>query len=109
MRSDSAVLFHHNAVLPSIAHMVFVGVDLFLVLSGFLISGLLYQEYHKRGATSFPQFFIRRGLKIYPAFYVMRLVTFIVQLLAGKLSGWGAYTREILLVQDHKPGIWMHC
>jgi peptidoglycan/LPS O-acetylase OafA/YrhL len=71
MRSDSAVPFRHTAVLPSIAHMGFVGVDLFFVLSGFLISGLLYQEYHKRGAISFPQFFIRRGLKIYPAFYVI--------------------------------------
>lgn len=89
--------------------MGFVGVDLFFVLSGFLISGLLYKEYHKRGAISFPRFFIRRGLKIYPAFYVMLVVTLIAQLLAGKLSGWGAYMREILFVQDYAPGIWMHC
>src|SRR5271170_6931420 len=103
------VLFHHTAVLPSISQMGFVGVDLFFVLSGFLISGLLYEEYHKRGSISFPRFFIRRGLKIYPAFYVMLLVTFIVQLAAGKLSGWGAYLREILFIQDYKPGIWTHC
>jgi peptidoglycan/LPS O-acetylase OafA/YrhL len=103
------VLFHHTAVLPSIAQMGFVGVDLFFVLSGFLISGLLYKEYIKRGAISFPRFFVRRGLKIYPAFYVMLVVTFIAQLAAGKLSGWGAYMREILFVQDYKPGIWIHC
>ena len=90
------VLFHHTAVLPSIAKIGFVGVDLFFVLSGFLISGLLYKEYLKRGEISFSRFFIRRGLKIYPAFYVMLLVTFIAQLLAGKLSTWGAYAREIL-------------
>jgi peptidoglycan/LPS O-acetylase OafA/YrhL len=103
------VLFHHTAALPGIAQMGFVGVDLFFVLSGFLISGLLYKEYLKRGAISFRRFFVRRGLKIYPAFYVMLLVTFIAQLLAGKLSGWGAYTREMLFVQNYKPGIWMHC
>ena len=103
------VLFHHTAVLPSIAKIGFVGVDLFFVLSGFLISGLLYKEYHKRGEISFSRFFIRRGLKIYPAFYVMLLVTFIAQLLAGKLSTWGAYAREILFVQDYRFGIWMHC
>lgn len=103
------VLFHHSAVLPSISQMGFVGVDLFFVLSGFLISGLLYKEYRKRGAISFQRFFIRRGLKIYPAFYVMLVVTFVVQLFAGKLSGWGAYMREILFVQDYKLGIWTHC
>ena len=89
--------------------MGYVGVDMFFVLSGFLISGLLYREYQKRGAISFKRFFIRRGLKIYPAFYVMLLITFIVQLATGKLSGWGAYAREILFVQDYKPAIWLHC
>jgi peptidoglycan/LPS O-acetylase OafA/YrhL len=103
------VLFHHSAVLPRISQMGYVGVDMFFVLSGFLISGLLYAEYQKRGAISFRRFFIRRGLKIYPAFYAMLLVTFVVQLAAGKLSGWGAYAREILFVQDYKPGIWLHC
>jgi peptidoglycan/LPS O-acetylase OafA/YrhL len=39
----------------------------------------------------------------------MLLATFIVQLAAGKLSGWGAFTREILFVQDYKPAIWLHC
>ena len=103
------VLFHHSAVLPSISQMGYVGVDMFFVLSSLLISGLLYREYQKRGAISFKRFFIRRGLKIYPAFYVMLLVTFIVQLTAGKLSGWGAYAREILFVQNYKPAIWLHC
>ena len=52
-----------------------IGVDLFFVLSGFLISGLLFSEYKKRGAISFKTFFIRRGFKIYPAFYVFLLLT----------------------------------
>ena len=96
------VLFHHTAVLPSIAQMGFVGVDLFFVLSGFLISGLLYKEYLKRGQSVSTRFFVRRGLKIYPAFYVMLIDPFSAQLAAGKLSGWGAYMREILFVQDYK-------
>jgi hypothetical protein len=50
------VLFHHCAVLPSISQMGCVGVDMFFVLSGFLISGLLYTEYQKRGAISFKSF-----------------------------------------------------
>ena len=48
-----------------------IGVDLFFVLSGFLISGLLFQEYKKTGAIRLRRFLIRRGLKIYPAFYLL--------------------------------------
>jgi len=48
-----------------------IGVDLFFVLSGFLISGLLFQEYKKTGAIGLRRFLIRRGLKIYPAFYLL--------------------------------------
>lgn len=46
------------------------GVDLFFVLSGFLVSGLLFKEYIKHGRISGIRFLIRRGLKIYPAYYV---------------------------------------
>jgi peptidoglycan/LPS O-acetylase OafA/YrhL len=84
-------------------------VDLFFVLSGFLISGLLYSEYQQSEAINFRRFFIRRGLKIYPAFYAMILATFIVQLSAGRLSHWSAYASEIFFLQDYKPSIWLHC
>lgn len=52
------------------------GVDLFFVLSGFLISGLLFKEYNFLGYISFKHFFIRRAFKIYPAFYVMMALTY---------------------------------
>src|SRR5215472_7296705 len=48
-----------------------IGVDLFFVLSGFLISGLLFPEYTTTGAIRLRRFLIRRGLKIYPAFYLL--------------------------------------
>ena len=41
-----------------------IGVDLFFVLSGFLISGLLFSELRKTGAIHVGRFLIRRGLKI---------------------------------------------
>src|SRR5438094_6288198 len=47
-----------------------IGVDLFFVLSGFLVSGLLFQEFKDRGGINFRRFILRRGLKIWPAFYV---------------------------------------
>jgi peptidoglycan/LPS O-acetylase OafA/YrhL len=59
------------------------GVDLFFVLSGFLVSGLLFQEFKQHGHVDVTRFFIRRGFKIYPAFYVF-LLTGIVVLYALK-------------------------
>src|SRR5258708_31381071 len=54
------------------------GVDLFFVLSGFLVSGLLFQEFKQQGHVDVARFFIRRGFKIYPAFYVFLLTGIIV-------------------------------
>lgn len=49
------------------------GVDLFFVLSGYLISGLLFIDLKKTGRINVKRFLIRRGLKIYPAYYAMVL------------------------------------
>jgi peptidoglycan/LPS O-acetylase OafA/YrhL len=45
----------------------FVGVDVFFVLSGFLITGLLVAEATNRGFVSFAAFYARRGRRILPA------------------------------------------
>ena len=58
-----------------------IGVDLFFVLSGFLISGLLFQEYKDTGTLNIKRFLIRRGLKIYPAFYLLIAMTAVLSLL----------------------------
>jgi peptidoglycan/LPS O-acetylase OafA/YrhL len=48
-----------------------VGVDVFFVLSGFLITGLLAQEYGKRSTINLQSFFLRRMLRLYPALLAM--------------------------------------
>jgi peptidoglycan/LPS O-acetylase OafA/YrhL len=53
------------------------GVDLFFVLSGFLIGGLLFKELRHYGRLNVGRFWIRRGMKIWPGYYALMLVTFI--------------------------------
>ena len=57
-----------------------IGVDLFFVLSGFLISGLLFQEYKKTRSIDLKRFLIRRGLKIYPSFYLLIIMAGVLSL-----------------------------
>ncbi len=52
-----------------------LGVMLFFVLSGFLITGLLDKEDIKTGTIDLKAFYIRRALRIFPAFFVMIAVT----------------------------------
>lgn len=49
----------------------FIGVDVFFVLSGFLITGLLVQEITETGTLSFAAFYIRRLRRLMPALLVM--------------------------------------
>ena len=45
------------------------GVDMFFVLSGFLVGGLLLKEYLQTQRVNSTKFILRRGLKIWPAYY----------------------------------------
>lgn len=48
----------------------FLGVDLFFVISGYLITSLLYAEYSRDGTISIGKFYTRRVLRLYPALLV---------------------------------------
>jgi peptidoglycan/LPS O-acetylase OafA/YrhL len=56
----------------------FVGVDVFFVLSGFLITGLLLAEAEKGGAISFVAFYVRRARRILPAAALVLVATDVV-------------------------------
>jgi peptidoglycan/LPS O-acetylase OafA/YrhL len=72
------VLGRHTAVSDTWTKIGWCGVDLFFVISGFLISGLLFQEYKRFGDIRLKTFWLRRGLKIYPAFYVYTLALVVI-------------------------------
>ncbi|MGH8856134.1 MAG: acyltransferase family protein, partial [Telluria sp.] len=72
----SVVLFH---AFPSLLRGGFIGVDIFFVISGFLISSILLREL-EQGTFSFAHFYARRVKRIFPA-----LILVIVSCLA---FGW---------------------
>ena len=58
-------------VIYQLFQMGWAGVDLFFVLSGFLIAGLLFTELDRTGTLRIKRFLLRRGLKIWPSYFVL--------------------------------------
>jgi peptidoglycan/LPS O-acetylase OafA/YrhL len=70
-----------------------LGLEMFFVLSGFLITSLLLREYKKTGTVSLRSFYIRRAYRILPAFYVCLVVTLVVSLCLH----WAVRWHEVLI------------
>ncbi len=85
-----------------------VGVDLFFVLSGFLVSGILFRQYQRDGFISPIRFLIRRGFKIYPAFWALIAVTVAWQWYAIHQLLLPYALVEILFVQNYFQGLYAH-
>jgi peptidoglycan/LPS O-acetylase OafA/YrhL len=66
------VLYHAN--IPGV-HGGFLGVDVFFVVSGFVITNVLLRERASRGTTSIPGFYARRIRRILPAATVVLIAT----------------------------------
>ncbi len=64
------VLAYHVGILPGGS----LGVDIFFVLSGFLITTLLVEERQRRGAIHLGRFYLRRALRLLPAFLIVLLL-----------------------------------
>ncbi|MFD5601036.1 acyltransferase family protein [Leucobacter sp. NPDC058333] len=68
----AVLLFHANApFLPG----GFIGVDVFFVISGFLITGILLREAQTRGRINLPGFYAKRARRILPAATVALVAT----------------------------------
>jgi peptidoglycan/LPS O-acetylase OafA/YrhL len=55
----------------------FIGVDIFFVLSGYLITGLLLKEHDSTGKIGFLNFYARRIKRLLPSLFLVILVTFL--------------------------------
>jgi peptidoglycan/LPS O-acetylase OafA/YrhL len=81
LRALAAIL-----VLLFHAHVVdggYIGVDIFYVISGYLITGLLLREMEERGGLNFKAFYLRRIKRLLPTSFFILMVT--------ALSAWYFY------------------
>ncbi|WP_052396829.1 acyltransferase [Kutzneria sp. 744] len=91
LRAVAAVLvivFHSGG--PSLEWLSgWVGVHVFFVLSGFLITTLALREEFRNGRVSPREFYIRRAFRILPVYFVVLGVTALVYVLRGQFTSVG--------------------
>lgn len=86
-----------------------MGVDLFFVLSGFLIGGQIWRELKRESAINVSRFIVRRGYRIWPLYFFM----FAVCLLAGRTT-WSHWWSDLVFLTNYTNhgvvmGSWSLC
>ncbi|MET0298467.1 MAG: acyltransferase [Flavitalea sp.] len=79
----TVVFIHHVGQylegIPEIAHQIMAfggfGVDLFFVLSGWLIGGIFFREYGQKGSVNLTSFWARRWFRTMPPYYAALILS----------------------------------
>ena len=74
----------------------FIGVDIFYVISGFLITGLLLKELNSNGRISLKAFYLRRSKRLLPASFLVLFVTAIFAWLVLPPISRGSIGRDLI-------------
>ena len=104
----SVVLYHFNGLLP----YGYLGVELFFVISGLLVSGILIKNLEQGKSINYFRFILQRGFKIWPSYYTL--------FIAGGILAWILYRnfspdqiiplwdikRYLFFYQNYVPGAW---
>lgn len=80
-----------------------IGVDLFFVLSGFLIGKQLWRELEGTGSIGLGRFLVRRGLRIWPLYFSVFLFVLVTRICGqgANIPGWG--WANILFLSNYFP------
>lgn len=73
----SVLIYHAEFTIGKIKLLQggYLGVDVFFVISGFLITSIIMSEYHRTGSFSITNFYERRARRILPALLTVMLVS----------------------------------
>ena len=87
-----AHLAQQGTLVPSVWYLCelgHLGVDMFFVISGFLITVLLLREHRRNDAISLKQFYVRRAFRILPAYlFFLAGIALFAWLGAVSVTGW---------------------
>jgi peptidoglycan/LPS O-acetylase OafA/YrhL len=86
------VLFH---LWPDAVPGGFLGVDVFFVISGFLITGLLVREVERRGTVSLPAFWARRARRLLPAALLVIVACALATVAFVPVTDWDQFFAEL--------------
>jgi peptidoglycan/LPS O-acetylase OafA/YrhL len=81
------------------------GVVAFFVLSGFLITWLLLKEQDATGTVSLRKFYIRRGLRIFPAFYAFWILLVAALIVTGRHVPWAHAVSAFVYLSNYYNAI----
>jgi peptidoglycan/LPS O-acetylase OafA/YrhL len=80
------VFFEHPAWMESIGKFGWTGVDLFFVLSGYLISNQIFKTYYAQNKIDLKAFYLKRSLRIFPAYIFILALYFLFPIIREKES-----------------------
>jgi peptidoglycan/LPS O-acetylase OafA/YrhL len=95
-----------DAVFLEVAQLGWMGVDLFFVLSGFLITGILYET--RTRPRYFRNFYLRRTVRIFPLYYATLVLLLMV--LPNLPAGWvpPEKVERLLRVEGEQWWFWLY-
>lgn len=99
------VLVYH--VWPDILPGGFIGVDVFFVISGFLITSLLKRELELHGRIGFAAFYARRVKRLLPAALVVLAAILIGTLLFLPVTNWRSASHEVAAAALYVENWWL--
>lgn len=95
LRAIAVLLVVINHLWPDRLPGGYVGVDVFFVISGFLITAHLLGEIRRTDRISLPQFYARRARRLLPAALIVGLVTLVATLVWLPAERWARIAREL--------------